>query len=375
MSLNVVKKILGYIPTYLFLIALLLNIVARSSTSFSDFYISHIFPIWEETYGRLTGLFPFSVGELLLYLGVILIFLLIIGGGSCIIRRQVPKWYQHYSNVCVWIISIVCMIMTLNCTILYHGSVLTVRYDIGTGVECSYGYEEIAALRNYIVKEANALSETFERDKDGYIIDTGDMKKQSKAEIRRLSEEFDCLKGYCSSPKEFLASDFFSQQYMMGYYFPFTLEANYNGSMYIVNIPATMCHELSHLKGIIREDEANFLAYLACVDSEDSLFRYSAYLSVLTYVERDFKKAYTQLGEGNADDILEISELVLFDDMFLTREAWDKVEEGAVFSTDFVKEVSNSIVETNLNINGISDGRISYSRVVNLLLQYYDGIL
>ena len=77
----------------------------------------------------------------------------------------------------------------------------------------------------------------------------------------------------------------------MGYYFPFSMEANYNRQMYITNMPVTMCHELSHLKGFILEDEANFIGYLACVDSEDPFFRYSAYLSVIGYLDRDFIKA------------------------------------------------------------------------------------
>ena len=32
------------------------------------------------------------------------------------------------------------------------------------------------------------------------------------------------------------------------------------------NIPHTICHELSHLKGYMREDEANFIGYLPVSD-------------------------------------------------------------------------------------------------------------
>lgn len=42
-----------------------------------------------------------------------------------------------------------------------------------------------------------------------------------------------------------------------------------------VLIPVTMCHELSHLSGYMREDEANFIAFLACLQSDDPEFRYS----------------------------------------------------------------------------------------------------
>ena len=46
-----------------------------------------------------------------------------------------------------------------------------------------------------------------------------------------------------------------------------------------------------------------------------------------------------------------------------------------MIDTQTVKEASNTFTETTLVLNGVEDGKISYSRVVNLLLQYYDGIL
>ena len=49
-----------------------------------------------------------------------------------------------------------------------------------------------------------------------------------------------------------------------GLYFPFSMEANYNDTMSIMNKPFTMCHELAHTHGYIFEDEANFL-----MDCED----------------------------------------------------------------------------------------------------------
>ena len=51
-----------------------------------------------------------------------------------------------------------------------------------------------------------------------------------------------------------------------------------------------MCHELAHIRGYIYEDEANFIAFLACVESDDVAFQYSGYLSVLNYVANDLYK-------------------------------------------------------------------------------------
>ena len=110
------------------------------------------------------------------------------------------------------------------------------------------------------------------------------------------------------------------------------------------------------------------------MDSQDSLFRYSAYLSVIGYLERDFRKA---VGEEAQDDFShpQISELAAFDKKFLTQEAWERVEQRAVLKTETVKQAADTFLNTTLTLNGVKDGTISYSRVVSLLLQYYDGIL
>ena len=60
---------------------------------------------------------------------------------------------------------------------------------------------------------------------------------------------------------------------------------------------------------------------------------------------------------------------------FVGEDVWKDIREKAVLDTEFVNNVSNSFTETSLNLNGVDDGMASYDRVVDLLLQYYDGVL
>lgn len=366
-------------PGAMILLAVILNILGRVWEGFSDFYVKHIFPLWVETYGRITGIFPFSVGEWMLYLAVLLVFALAAGGILLLIMRRklsegYKRGYKRYAFFIYWVFGIVCVIMTLNCFLLYQASPISERYEIGGSRDKEYGAAEIAALRDYVVVKANELAPFFERDARGYLIAPGNMEEEAVRQMQRLGERFENLQGYYPYPKKLFLSGFYSQQYIMGYYFPFSMEANYNRQMYVTNTPVTMCHELSHLKGFILEDEANFIGYLACVDAEDPLFRYSAYLSVIGYLDRDFIKA---IGE-DAEIYLEhpqISQQVADDKMFLTNESWEQVERRAVLSTETVRQAADTFLDTTLTLNGVTDGTVSYSRVVRLLLQYYDGIL
>lgn len=364
----------------IFLAVLVLNLIAWNNKEFCDFYVAYIFPIWVNTYARLTGMLSFSVGEIMLeaafllvaaglLLGILAGFLYFIGHKN---RSRFLLYCRKYYRGMLWIGVCVGAVMTCNCFILYHCSTFEEKYEVNGG---DYKISELAAVRDHVVRQANALAKEMERDENGSIICDADMADLAGAAMQRLSfDGYEQLSGYYPRPKGIRASEFLSQQYMQGYYFPFSMEANYNDVMYITNKPSTMCHELAHLKGFIYEDEANFISYLACIHSENKLFQYSGYLSVLNYLDKAYREAV------NGDKTLcafheKISAQVKRDNVFLTEESWEAVEKKAVVSTKTAKKVSHTFVDVTQKVNGIEDGIASYDRVVGLLLDYYDGIL
>lgn len=388
-------------------VVVLLNITAWNSTAFCDWYIAHIFPLWVNTYGRLTGLFPFSVGELLIVAGLVLVIAAVllllpwvvveilgvvrvrqgkhIGQSQHDFRSFTRRYYRFFA----WTLLAVCLVMTLNCFILYHASTFSERFfkmeSKAETKSAGYTLEELISVYNLVAERCLALSEEIERDENGQALYTGsvgrngeklDMADKARQLMRELGETYDQLDGYYPRPKALLSSDFMCQQYMCGYYFPFSMEANYNDVMYILNIPATMCHELAHLRGFIYEDEANFIAYLACVESDDIFFQYAGYLSVLTYLYNDLYRA----NQANPEIFAKTAEIVQpvvvtaqvwEDSVFVTDEEWDRINSKALIDTEIVDQASDVFIDTNLKVNGIYDGSVSYSRVVQLMLQYY----
>ena len=178
--------------------------------------------------------------------------------------------------------------------------------------------------------------------------------------MKNLGEVYPQLAGWYPYPKPLAISRILSVQQLCGIYSPFTVEANYNREMPLYNIPHTICHELSHLKGYMREDEANFIGYLACVLSSSPEFRYSGYVmgwvyagNALAAVDPDgYRTLRNQLPEA------------VLEDLAYNNRFWDRFEGK-------VAEVSTQINDSYLKAHSQEDGVRTYGRMVDLMLAYY----
>ena len=380
------KKISKIIYVIGMLGVIMLNYLAWRSREFCDWYIDHIFPVWLNTYARLTSALSISVGEIMLILAVgITAF-----GIGFFIYNLIRTGLLKYGRTYAWIVLVVGYVMTLNCFILYHATGFAQKYmvketgtmvvdmsdtavvEVDTKGKSAYTKKNLATLRDYLVEQCNTLADQIDRDEQGTAVYSGDLIAESVHAMETMGQQYDRLSGYYVTPKYLKCSEFFSQQYIMGYYFPFSMEANINSVMYITNVAPTVCHELAHTKGFIFENDANMIGYLACIQSDDTFLQYCGYLSVLNYVNNDF---YKSVNKSTYKKHVRISDRVADDNVFLTREDWQAVEKTAVVKTSTVKKVSNNFLNTNLKLNGVDEGIQQYNEVVNLLLDYYDGIL
>ncbi len=88
---------------------------------------------------------------------------------------------------------------------------------------------------------------------------------------------------------------------ILGYYNPFTAEAQYNAELPSTQIPFTLAHESAHQLGFAREQEANFIAYILGKSSGNSELKYSVEFFVL-------KSLLNFLVEKNPDFVKKVLE-------------------------------------------------------------------
>jgi hypothetical protein len=127
-------------------------------------------------------------------------------------------------------------------------------------------------------------------------------------------------------------------------------------------------HELSHLKGFIREDEAGFTAYLACLEAEEPEVRYSGYISASNYLLSACRRSLPYEEYYRLCTL--ISPAVREDNTFVSDEYLEYIKSKAVIPTETTQAVSTKAIDTTLKVGGVSDGSQSYGRMVDLLLEY-----
>lgn len=141
-----------------------------------------------------------------------------------------------------------------------------------------------------------------------------------------------------------------------GIYWPFTGGSNVDQGVHLIKKPVTVAHELAHAHGLTSEGDCNFVAYLACRDSEIPLHQYSAELSYLGYLMRDALKIKGRAG------------LQVF---YQKMSAALKTDRQRIFDhheryTDYFPKLRNKVYDTYLKSQGVKGGISSYNYFVKL---------
>lgn len=340
-------------------ICLILNLLPRFWSEFAEFYSANIYPIWVFIVAHITNLFPFS----LLEFGIITLALLIITGiiflTIKLIRNKKPRFDIIKRAVAVVLTTALSLftILSLNCNVNYY----RIPFSEKSGLDYADGYyvEDLLQLMNAIFTKANALSETVPVDENGYLTLNGtDVNAVSQYAMQKLGEEYPSLSGYYPNAKGIVFSYQMSMLRLCGIYSPFTIEANYNTAMPDYNKPFTICHELSHLKGYMREDEANFISFKACIDSENDVFKYSAYINAVAYC---LNALYDSVSEDDYYAVFNSLSDSIINEIRHKNQYWKQ------FDTP-VAQVYNSFNDTYLKIQSQQEGVKSYGRFVDLLI-------
>lgn len=348
------------------IVALAATAYARANPDAAEWYARAVYPALSSVVGFLPSLVSFSVAE-----WVAALFLLFCAGYVvCCVRKLVVSRGERGMvayRAAMGVAAICCAVFflfTFLCGLNYYRYTFTEHagYDVEeAGVEPAQRQEELVQLTASLADELGRVRTQLGDDADLFAIDPGQFDRyaqESVTAMRELAEEYPVLeRPLYSPPKPVLASVLMSYANIGGVFFPFTMESNINVDNPSFAIPWAMAHELAHQCGFMREDEANFIAYLACKRSDDALMRYSGYLlaydNAVSALRKVDPEAASAIGSGLSAAVRR--------DLAQRAEHWAKYEGP-------VQDVSNAANDTYLKANNQTDGMRSYGRMVDLLL-------
>ena len=340
-----------------------LGACARMVPGFAHTYSITVYPVLVNTIGRFSSIFPFSLSEAGLYLAAVFGILNLL----FLIKKPLAALSRLFFLACLLL-----FLYTAGCGINYYRTPFS--YEAGMVMEQSSA-GELYSLCLFLTEQINSTLTETDHSGDAlkglYPGQTEDTPLPSAAMLRELGMEgvksmkglgtaYPQLSGYYPYPKPLMNPRLLSIQQLCGIYSPFTIEANYNREMPYYNIPHTICHELSHLKGFMREDEANFIGYLACIGSDSPDFRYSGYLTGWVYAGNALAKADLEAYYGLYGRLAPEAAR----DLAWNNQFWDRFDGK-------VAEASTQLNDRYLKANNQEDGVRSYGRMVDLMLAYY----
>ncbi|MCH1983796.1 DUF3810 domain-containing protein [Ruminococcus sp. OA3] len=335
-----------------------IQILVSVMPGLAEWYSVHIYQVLVSVFGRFFGIFPFSVSEICLYILLLVLAASLVHITVKIIRKDNRKRTLMRWLSCLFLVAAVLMFLyTVNCGVNYKRNSFSEKAGISAG---GGTVDELEAVCSRLTEKVNACSSLVTRNTEGEMILQSEEDEGAVSAMQKLGKEYPMLDGYYPQPKRLLVSELLSYQGLTGVYSPFTLEANYNGDMLDYNIPFTTCHELSHLRGFMQEDEANFIAFLACSSSDSIDFQYSGYLMGWIYSMNELSSADAERWSVVRSGLAPEAEA----DLRANSTFWDAYDGRTA-------KLSNQINDLYLKANGQDDGIKSYNRMVDLMIAYY----
>ena len=232
---------------------------------------------------RVTAILPFSLAEWLIALVVIGILVYITIEILRMIRRR--AWRKGLYRILMSLLAAGLGIYGGFCLlwgVFYYGDDFMTRSGLPHE---KISVEQLQRVTAWFADLANEYSDRVPRDENGVCdLDRAAVLQKSPEVYRGLERQYPCLEGPEVRAKGVFFSRIMSYIDFTGFFFPLTAEANVNTDCPSCMFPATVAHELAHQRGVAKEQEANFVAVLACLDYGEPEYVYAAALLAYTHL-------------------------------------------------------------------------------------------
>lgn len=354
------------IPKWLYIfpglsaLCFVLHMVCCLSASFADFFSDTVCALFRFLMAKATGWIPFSLGELIVIM-LPIVLIVMVGFSIWMTKHYSAKLYCRTLAGMLSVLFSLYSLFVLTLAPGYQSSTLDQKMHLDRqAVTADELLETAAILRDKANAELEAVlfrHGTF--SVMPYSLD--EMNEKLNDAYEKTAKKYDFLQNFRSNIKFVMLSEPMSYTHITGVYSFYTGEANLNINFPDYSLPYTAAHELAHQRGIAREDEANFVAFLACKESDDPYIRYSGYVNLLEYVMNALYRA----------DAGKHSALYHSLDYRVKYEFAAQSNFFEQYRDSVAADISSSVNNAYLQSQGQTAGTGSYGLVVDLAVAYY----
>lgn len=342
----------------IFFISLIANGVIKRSPAFANAMHNTVGAGIRAVMSTLTSWIPFSLAEVLLILSPVLVFLI-----CFVMVRRLHRSLIDGIRYFVGFLSVMSLVFTI-LVFGYNASFYGDSVEEKVGIQRENLSKEqlyetaillIDAIREdipYITYPENSCSEMS--------FSYSQMNEKLNEAYQTLCEKYSSFQNLYANTKPVMLSEPWTYTHISGVYTFFTGEANVNVNYPDFIVVSSAAHEMAHQRGIGKEDEANFVAFLVCSLSDDPYVRYSGYADVLNDV-------LIQLSSADAELYRRVYEYMpkeLREEYIAYSVFFDKYRENVAATVSTT--VNNAYITSHNQPQGVK----SYGLVVDLVAAY-----
>ena len=344
------------LPLFLLFQIIILKILVFFPEMVERYYSNGLYVFTSRLERTILGWIPFSFGDIMY--GFLIVYLLFS------IWKIRKTWRKQWKGNLLKVLSgfsIFYFIFHLLWALNYYRIPLFEKMNI----QREYSNEDLYVFTEKLIAKTNEVQFAITHNKNQKVSNPyshDSIFKMTQNGYDILAKQYPFFRYEIPSRKKSLFSLPLTYMGFGGYLNPFTNESQVNYKLPMYSFPNVICHEMAHQIGFASESECNFIGFMACIKNDDLYFQYAAYTVALRYclenvIMKDEEKFKAFRPTINPGIIENFEETELF---------WEQYD-------TFIDKGFHAFYDQFLKANQQKDGLESYSKFVDLLINYYKG--
>ena len=342
----------------LLIISIFIRLFSLREHWVEKYYTFGIYPLVSKTLRSIFGWIPFSMGDLLYIAAFVWLVLKTWKLLRLLKRRQARSYlswilFRKYLKLGLLVYIVFSLFWGLN--YFRQG----IEKQLGLELE-PYSVKDLFELTTVLQQRLNDYAERVDSvqrlvyDQNNFLFEKG------SAAYHNFHQTFPYLLYTQASIKPSLFTPVGHWFGFTGYYNPFSAEAQLKTTIPVFLKPFVVTHEIAHQLGYAKENEASFVAYLACKQSTDINFLYSVY----------FEMYRDALFECRLTPNKELTETISKN--IHARVKWDirDLRLYLLSNQNFIEPFMTGAYDRYLKLNNQPKGRATYNEVIAYLIAY-----